>query len=272
MGSTSTTLAGLMESVPAYATAIFRTQSSLYNSVLTEQANGLLTVNFTYQSVPNSSSVITEGSEISDTAFTVGTRAATIQAHGVKTFVSDVALGGGSNVAQTLGNTLGGAVARDVDTSIITLFSEFSQSVGTGSADFSKTYFLDASAKLDESGYYGQKIAVLHPQQAAELYDDLTAVATDKANMVYTNGYLGQLGGVIIYQSPWVKFDATNTFYGAMFVKEAAIGLGYRLPIIDIEFQRKASYLGYDVVGSSFFKTVGLNWNAGCIIYSKRTT
>jgi hypothetical protein len=106
-------------------------------------------------------------------------------------------------------------------------------------------------------------VAVLHPSIAYDLKAALTAQGNaaftggaygDVANEAMRMGYVGNLFGMQIYESsnaPLITGGAAGDYQGAIFHRDA-LGLAV-MRDIQIETQRRASYLGSDVVASAMY-------------------
>jgi len=182
----------------------------------------------------------------------------TIGTVALRTMLSDQArYSAASNVVADIGRLFGEAIARKQDQDLCNLFSGFSQTVGsTGTAVSAATVF-QAVAKLRSAGVPGSDLAcVLHPNIAYDLKANLTnTFANPNAgilqNEAMMTGYVGMLAGVPIYETSNITANSGDAgdWIGGLFHRDA-LGLAMAGGI-NIESQRRASFLGDDIVGSA---------------------
>jgi LDH2 family malate/lactate/ureidoglycolate dehydrogenase len=104
-------------------------------------------------------------------------------------------------------------------------------------------------------------VAVLHPAVAYDLKSALTTTGNtafgqgafgDIANEAMRMGYVGQLFGIPVYEtSNFSNAGAAGDYVGGIFHRDA-LGLAM-MRDISIETQRRASFLGSDVVCSAMY-------------------
>jgi len=266
--STTSTLGGLLEVLPAQVYAQFRQQSALYTAVMSQDSVGANTVRFNYQSAPVSASLLAESSDLTAQAITIGARDVTLGTYAIGTRLTELA-----NVSpqamDAVAATLAASVAKKIDYLITAQVTNFTPTVGTGSVAFSAAKFYEAAAKLDDSGYVGQKVAILTPYQIKEIQEDIVAVPSMQQQYVMSNGFVGRLWGVDIYQTPnRLKSDDLVYEYGMMFIKEAGIGLGYANPIIRVKYAENILGVGYDIAAHALIGVSYLNAGAGVQLLS----
>jgi N4-gp56 family major capsid protein len=207
-----------------------------------------------------SASAYTGSADTEITNSTVSTDGATLTIGTValRTMVSDQArYSAASNVVADIGRLFGEAIARKQDQDLTALFNGFSQEVGSTSTAVSAATIFQAVAKLRSAGVPGTDLAcVLHPNVAYDLKANLTnTFANPNAgilqNEAMMTGYVGMLAGVPIYESSNVTLDsgAAGDWIGGLFHRDA-LGLAMAGDIA-IESQRRASFLGDDIVGSA---------------------
>jgi hypothetical protein len=115
-------------------------------------------------------------------------------------------------------------------------------------------------------------VAVLHPSIAYDLKAALTTTGNvaftggafgDVANEAMRQGFVGMLFGVPVYEtSNFSNTGAAGDFVGGIFHRDA-LGLGI-MRDIQIETQRRASYLGTDIVASAMYGTGVVYEGYGC--------
>jgi hypothetical protein len=255
----TTTLAGLQDYILAESIANFRLQAQLLGAVYSENAGGALTCRFQSMTVPNSASSHTEAGSQTATAITVSAQDANLAEYAIYAQVSKLGWGSPGSV-QAVGRGLGGALARTFDNGVTSLFSSISTCPFSGSASGSLTFgdIQEAAARLDETGFTGEKIMVLHPRAwklVAEDILDLAGGSKEAGANIMSTGFQANAGGVAFYVSPWVRTytdHVSNEFYqNAMYFREA-VGVGYREPLVDIEQQVVVSTWTVDVGGASY--------------------
>ena len=202
----------------------------------------------------------TEGDEVSNTAVSTSTATLTVSISAIRTLVTDLAVQqSSSNVVADLGRLFGEAIARKMDKDLTALFASFSTGAGDYTGNITPAIIFEQVAKLRALGVPQEGIvAVLHPEIAYTLKKVLTTTGNVAftggafgvvANEAMQMGYVGQLAGIPIYESANIDY-VTNAgdFPGAVFHRDA-LGIGM-VGDIAIETQRRASYLGTDVVAS----------------------
>lgn len=197
----------------------------------------------------------------------------TVSEVGLYATVSDLALmASNSNVVADLGRLFGEAIARKIDTDLMSLFMGFgTNQVGGVSTTATPALLFQAIAKLRSQGYDTSNdcAIVLHPNVAYDVASTLTstfaAPASAIGNSALENGFMGMLGGVPVYQSSLVPLEtgsgAAGDYACGIFHKDA-LGLAM-MKDITIETQRQAAARGYDIVGSAIYGVGELYDNAG---------
>lgn len=202
---------------------------------------------------------VTEGDEVSNTAVSTSGATLTVSTAAIRTLVTDLAVASSaSNVVADLGRLFGEAMARKIDTDLLALFSGFSGTVGAADAALSAATIAKAAATLRARGVPAQDLAcVVNPYVAYDLKASLTATfANPNAGMIQNEammtGYVGTLFGIPVFESNLIANNGTaGDYVGGVFHREA-LGLAM-VGDINIETQRRASYLGTDVVASAHY-------------------
>lgn len=175
--------------------------------------------------------------------------------HRVTDMLRDSAYG---DVMAQLGEQSGRAIAESMDSQVFSLFDDLAgntaiitQSVGTAGSDNTAADIMKAAAILRGNKLTGPFYAVLHPKQAYGIKANLTATTaytagTVAGNEALTNGYIGQLAGVNIFESALVPVDGSDDATGCVFAP-SAFGHGMRGSIV-MEEQRQAAARATDVV------------------------
>jgi N4-gp56 family major capsid protein len=207
--------------------------------------------------------VVTEGNEVTNSTVTTTESTLTIQPVAIRTLLTDLArASAASNVVADLGRLFGEAMARKIDTDLTALFASFAAGYGnytvaiTAEDIFKSVATLKANAVPTEG-----MVCVLHPEIAFSLKKELTTAGntpftsgaySEVSNEAMRMGYVGQLAGIPIYETSNIDY-VTNAgdFPGAVFHRDAlAFGL---IGDIQIETQRRAAFLGEDIVCSAYY-------------------
>lgn len=172
--------------------------------------------------------------EAAATAKTTNTTAPTITLaeHVVYNQVTDMLRDSAFNdVMSQLGDQSGRAIAESVDTQVFATFSSLGSDLGSTSTSFTAELVLKAAATLRGRKLTGPFVAVVHPNCAYDLKKQLTYVAqtnvaalSDIGNSILGQFYIGQIGGVTIYESALVAADTTggaNAYINAVFAPNA---------------------------------------------------
>lgn len=260
-GSNVTTLNDLLPQIVAEAMFVASERSIMRNLVRTfdiPPQSGNTIVVPRYPTVSASAYTGSADSEITNSAVSTDGVTLTIGTVAVRTMLSDQArYSAASNVVADIGRLFGEAISRKQDQDLMALFDGFSTSVGSTSTAVSAATIFQAVATLRGAGVPADQLAcVLHPAVAYDLKANLTnTFANPNAgilqNEAMTSGYVGMLAGVPIFESSniTVTTGATGDYVGGLFHRNA-LGLAMAGDI-SIETQRRASFLGDDIVGSA---------------------
>jgi hypothetical protein len=207
---------------------------------------------------------VTEGDEVTNTAVSTNTAQLTVSPVAIRTLLTDLArTSSASNVVADLGRLFGESIARKIDQDLTALFAGFSTGTGDYTTQITPAVIFQAIAKLRATGAPIEGMAiVLHPEIAYDLKAALTTggatgaftmgAYSEVGNEAMRNGYVMQLGGVPVYETANINY-VTNAgdFPGAVFHRDA-LGFGM-IGDMNIEIQRRASYLGDDIVASAYY-------------------
>ena len=220
-----------------------------------------------------SAAVVTEGDEVSNTAVSTTGTTITVSTVAIRTLVTDLARNSAaSNVVADVGRLFGEAIARKIDADLMAKFAEFTtNTVGSTTSTISAATVFQAVAKLKAQGYDTMDIAcVLHPAIAYDLKANLTNTFAnpnggDLQNEAMRAGFVGMLAGVPVYESANMADNGTaGDFVGGVFHRDA-LGLAL-VQDISIETQRRASYLGDDIVASAHYGVGTIQEAAGVAV------
>lgn len=218
---------------------------------------------------------VTEGDEVSNTAVSTDVATFDVAQVGIRTLVTDMAINASSsNVVADLGRLFGEAIARKIDQDLIAKFSSFTTNVvGSTSTTVTPALLMGAITKLKNNAVPTDGLVmVLHPSVAYDLKAALTTSGNtafggngqgDVANQAMMEGYVGRLFGVPVFEtSNFSNTGAAGDYVGGVFHRDA-LGLGI-MRDIQIETQRRASYLGTDIVASAMYGTGVVYEGYGC--------
>lgn len=259
-GSTTSTLNDLLPSIVAEAMFVAGERSIMRglvkNYALAPGQGKTVTVpRYPLQTAAS----VTEGDEVSNTAVSTDGATLTVTTAALRTLVTDLALqASSSNVVADLGRSFGEAIARKMDTDLMALFGGFTATVGDNATALSAATIAKAAAKLRAAGVPADALAcVVSPWVAYDLKANLTnTFANPNAGIVQneamSQGYVGMLFGIPVFESANMANTGTaGDYVGAVFHRDA-LGLA-TIGNINIETQRRASFLGSDVVASAHY-------------------
>ncbi len=259
-GSTTSTLNDLLPSIVAEAMFVANERSIMRGLVKNYSIPAGNGKTITVPRYPvQSAAAVTEGDEVSNTAVSTDGVTLTVSTVAIRTLLTDLArTSAASNVVADLGRLFGEAVAKKIDQDLLALFSGFSNGVGGASTALSAAVVAQAIAKLRANSVPGDALAaVVHPYVAYDLKKDLTnTFANPNAGIIQneamSQGYVGMLFGVPVFESANIADTGTaGDYVGAVFHRDA-LGLAL-VGDISIETQRRASYLGDDIVCSAHY-------------------
>jgi len=219
--------------------------------------------------------VVTEGNEVDNDAVSTGTAQLTVQPVAIRTLLTDLArTSAASNVVADLGRLFGEAVARKIDLDLTALFSTFAAGNGDWTAALSAADIFKSVAQLKADAVPTEgMVCVVHPKIAYDLKAALTTQGNtpftagaygEVANEAMRMGYVGMLAGIPVYETSNIALKAggqAGEYAGAVFQRDA-LGLGL-IGDISIETQRRASFLGDDIVCSAYYGVGLLQDNYG---------
>jgi N4-gp56 family major capsid protein len=264
-GSTSATLNDLLPTIVSEALFVANERSIMRGLVRNYNVAPGAGKTVTVPIYPvQTAAAVTEGDEVSNTAVSTDVATLTVSQVGIRTLVTDLAVNAStSNVVADLGRLFGEAIARKMDQDLIAKFSEFTtNTVGSTSTTITPALLMAAITKLKNNGVPTDGVvAVLHPAIAYDLKSALTTSGNtafqgngqgEIANEAMMEGFVGRLFGIPVYEtSNFSNTGAAGDFVGGIFHRDA-LGLAM-MRDISIETQRRASFLGSDVVCSAMY-------------------
>lgn len=202
---------------------------------------------------------LTEATAPSFTAISTNGAVLTVSEVGLAAQISDLAMmASATNVVADIGRLFGEAIARKMDSDILSNVGSLSAGVGGASVTATPALLFQAIAKLRAQGYDTSNdcAIVLHPNVAYDIASTLTstfaAPASQIGNDALRNGFMGTLGGVPVYQSSLVNSNGSAGDYNNVLFHRDAFGLAM-MQDIRIESQREATKRGFDIVGSAIY-------------------
>ena len=259
-GSTTTTLNDLLPAITAEAMFVANERSIMRGLVKNYSIPASNGKTITVPIYPvQSAAALTEGDEVSNTAVSTNGVTLTVSTVAIRTMITDlVRASSASNVVADMGRLFGEAIAKKMDQDLLALFSGFSTGVGGASTAMSAALVAQAVARLRANAVPGDALAcVVNPYVAYDLKKDLTnTFANPNAGIIQNEamvtGYVGTLFGVPVFESSNIADTGTaGDYVGAVFHRDA-LGLAM-IGDITIESQRRASFVGDDIVASAHY-------------------
>ena len=263
-GSTTTTLNDLLPEIIQEAMFVASERSIMRGLV---KNYTLAPAQGTHVNVPiypvQTAAAVTEGNEVTNTAVSTNTAQLTITPVAIRTLLTDLArTSAASNVVADLGRLFGEAVARKMDQDLCALFGSFAAGYGNYTAVITAADIFKAVATLKANAVPTEgMVCVLHPEIAYDLKAALTTSGNtpftmgaygENANEAMRTGFVGMLAGIPVYEtSNIVDTGTAGDYAGAVFQRDA-LGLGM-IGDIAIETQRRAAFLGDDIVCSAYY-------------------
>jgi N4-gp56 family major capsid protein len=257
-GSTTTSLNDLLPSIVAEAMFVANERSIMRGLVKNYNIPAASGKTITVPIYPaQTAAALTEGEEISNTEVATSGVTLTVATNAIRTIVTDLSrTASASNVVADIGRLFGEAIAKKIDKDLIALFTNFATTVGGNTTTFTAALLANAVAKLRANAVPSDNLAcVVHPYVAYDLKSALTNTFANPASGVIQNdamrtGYVGTLFGVPVFESANIT-DTTGDSIGAVFHRDA-LGLAM-IGDITIETQRRASFLGDDIIASCHY-------------------
>lgn len=273
-GSTTTSLNDLLPAIVAEAQFVASERSIMRGLVKNYNLAPGQGKTVTVPIYPKQSAgVYTEGNEIVNTEVATSGVTLTVAGVALRTLVTDLARSqSASNVVADVGRLFGEAIARKIDADLMGKFSDFTtNTVGSTTSTISAATVFQAVAKLKSQGYDTMGMAcVLHPAVAYDLKANLTNTfanpnAGDLQNEAMRAGFVGMLAGIPVFESANMADNGTaGDYVGGVFHRDA-LGLAL-VGDINIETQRRASFLGDDIVASAYYGVGALYEAAGVAV------
>jgi len=196
-----------------------------------------------------------EASDLSNTAVSTDVANITLTEAGIMTTLTDMARNHSmSNVVADLGKLFGEAIAKRHDRALTGLFSSFTASIGAAQDEIEVKDLFEAYATLKAAAVPGPYFGVFSPKAIYNVKKTLTNsfVNPNPANVVnqaMSEGYIGRIAGIDIYESSNVVQLSDTSVVNAVFSRDAlGIAIAQQL---NVETQRDASLRAEEVVAST---------------------
>ncbi len=151
---------------------------------------------------------------------------------------------------QETGRVLGNAVSAKFDADVVANFQDLTTDGAPGALTIDRLF--DVAAQIRGAGEVGPLMAIVSPTAAAAIMKDVGSAAfagSDLQNEAMRSSFVGRIANIEMYQSAYIT-DANiqaNTL-GAVFSKDALRIAMFKN--IDLEIQRRASAVGFDIVAN----------------------
>jgi N4-gp56 family major capsid protein len=196
-----------------------------------------------------------ENSDLSNTEISTGVANITLTEAGIMTTLTDMARNHSvSNVVADLGKLFGEAIAKRHDRALTALFSSFTSQIGAAQDELEVKDLFEAYATLKANAVPGPYFGVFNPKSIYNIKKTLTNTfvnpnASTVVNQAMSEGYVGRIAGIDIFESSNVVEDSATGVTNGIFSRDA-LGLAVAQNI-NIETQRDASLRAEEVVAST---------------------
>ena len=274
-GSTTTTLNDLLPQIVAEAMFVASERSIMRGLVKNYSLGTGQGKTVTVPIYPlQTATALTEGNEISNTEVSTNGATLTVTTAAIRTLVTDLSVAASaSNVVADIGRLFGEAIARKIDLDLTAKFGDFAAGFGDTTGQITAADIFKAVAKLKAAAVPTEgMVCVLHPEIAYDLKAALTTggnVAftagggvSDVANEAMRTGFVGSLAGIPVFETSNIATNVNaGDYIGAVFHRDA-LGLAM-IGDITVETERRASFLGTDIVAACHYGAGILQGNYG---------
>jgi N4-gp56 family major capsid protein len=190
-----------------------------------------------------------------DVAVSTGVANIELTEAGIMTVLTDMARNHSvSNVVADLGKLFGEAIAKRHDRALTGLFSSFTSQIGAAGDELEVKDLFEAYATLKANAVPGPYFGVFNPKSIYNIKKTLTNTfvnpnASSVVNQAMSEGYVGRIAGIDIFESSNVVEDSATGVTNGVFSRDA-LGLAVAQNI-NIETQRDASLRAEEVVAST---------------------
>jgi N4-gp56 family major capsid protein len=196
-----------------------------------------------------------ENTDLTNTEISTGVANITLTEAGIMTTLTDMARNHSvSNVVADLGKLFGEAIAKRHDRALTGLFSSFDTQIGVNQTELEVKDLFEAYATLKANAVPGPYFGVFNPKSIYNIKKTLTNTfvnpnASAVVNQAMSEGYIGRIAGIDIFESSNVVETSSTDITNAVFSRDA-LGLAVAQNI-NIETQRDASLRAEEVVAST---------------------
>ena len=274
--TTSSTLSELFENITQEAiftfqeTSVMRPLVTLYPIV----GSGKTIEVPVYPAI--TASAVNEATDLTNTAVNPTSETITASEVGVMTTLTDLARDSASrNVGADIGKLFGEAIAKKVDTDLATLLDSFTTTLDSaGGVELTADKLFQAQAILRSLNVPAPYYGVFSPKAVFNLKKTLTAAGyntnanaiSDIGNEALTNGYVGRVAGIDIFENANIAINANDDSAGGVF-HPMSLGLALKEDF-KVETQRDASLRGTEIVASICYGTGVIKNNYGVRVIS----
>jgi len=274
--TTSSTLSELFENITQEAiftfqeTSVMRPLVTLYPIV----GSGKTVEVPVYPAI--TASAVNEATDLTNTAVNPTSETITASEVGVMTTLTDLARDSASrNVGADIGKLFGEAIAKKVDTDLATLLDSFTTTLDSGGGvELTADKLFQAQAILRSLNVPAPYYGVFSPKAVFNLKKTLTAAGyntnsnaiSDIGNEALTNGYVGRVAGIDIFENANIAINANDDSAGGVF-HPMSLGLALKEDF-KVETQRDASLRGTEIVASICYGTGVIKNNYGVRVIS----
>ena len=274
--TTSSTLSELFENITQEAiftfqeTSVMRPLVTLYPIV----GSGKTIEVPVYPAI--TASAVNEATDLTNTAVNPTSETITASEVGVMTTLTDLARDSASrNVGADIGKLFGEAIAKKVDTDLATLLDSFTTTLDSaGGVELTADKLFQAQAILRSLNVPAPYYGVFSPKAVFNLKKTLTSAGyntnanaiSDIGNEALTNGYVGRVAGIDIFENANIAINANDDSAGGVF-HPMALGLALKEDF-KVETQRDASLRGTEIVASICYGTGVIKNNYGVRVIS----
>jgi hypothetical protein len=217
---------------------------------------------------------VSEATDLSNTAINPSSVTITASEVGIMTTLTDLARNSASrNVGADIGRLFGESIAKKIDTDLTALFDGFSTSVGGAGTELTIAKIFEAAATLRQSGVPGPYYGVFNPKAIYNVKKSLTNTfvnpnAGDLQNEAMKTGFIGQIGGVQIFETSNVDGTTdTDNCKGGVFSQDA-MGIAM-MQDLKLETQRDASLRADEIVATAVYGVSELHDSYGIEMLSE---
>ena len=274
--TTSSTLSELFENITQEAiftfqeTSVMRPLVTLYPIV----GSGKTIEVPVYPAI--TASAVNEATDLTNTAVNPTSETITASEVGVMTTLTDLARDSASrNVGADIGKLFGEAIAKKVDTDLATLLDSFTTTIDSaGGVELTADKLFQAQAILRSLNVPAPYYGVFSPKAVFNLKKTLTSAGynttayalSDIGNEALTNGYVGRVAGIDIFENANIAINANDDSAGGVF-HPMSLGLALKEDF-KVETQRDASLRGTEIVASICYGTGVIKNNYGVRVIS----